>query len=95
MLSFDYYLPDYNLLIEYQGIQHEKPVNFGFGNDYAKDKFIKQQEHDKRKSNFALKHNYLLLNIWHYDFENINTIIFDYLNKIKKIIEPNKHLNNM
>lgn len=26
-LRYDFYLPNYNLLIEYQGIQHETPVD--------------------------------------------------------------------
>lgn len=47
-LSYDFYLPDYNLLIEYQGEQHEKYIK-GFHRSY-KD-FEKQLEHDKRKKN--------------------------------------------
>ena len=28
LLSYDFFLPDYNLLIEFQGEQHEHPVDF-------------------------------------------------------------------
>lgn len=78
-LSYDFYLPDYNLLIEYQGMQHKKPVDFsGKGNDFAIKCFKKQQEHDKRKRKYAQDHNIELLEIWYYDFDNINEILFNY-----------------
>lgn len=36
-LPFDFYLPDYNILIEYQGIQHYKPISaFGGIEGYEK-----------------------------------------------------------
>lgn len=80
-LSYDFYLPDYNLLIEYQGQQHEMPVSFGNGIsvDVANQNFIKQQEHDSRKKKYANEHNYNLLEIWYYDFNNIENILKSYL----------------
>ena len=52
LLSYDFYLPEYNLLIEYQGEQHEKPVDFFGQKDLgsALENFKKQQEHDRRLS---------------------------------------------
>lgn len=75
-LSYDFYLPNYNLLIEFQGEQHEKPVAFGgkTKND-AKKAFEKQQEHDKRKRDYAELHNIELLEIWYYDIDKIEEII--------------------
>lgn len=70
-LSYDFYLPKYNLLIEYQGIQHEKCFKF-FG---GKKRLIKQQEHDNRKRNYAKNNNIKLLEIWYYDFDNIEKIL--------------------
>lgn len=70
-LSYDFYLPNFNLLIEYQGLQHEIPVEY-FGGE---EKFLKQQEHDKRKRNYALNNNIKLLEIWYYDFNNIEEIL--------------------
>ncbi len=75
LLSYDFYLPDYNLLIEYQGIQHEKSFNH-FG---GKEKLKKQQEHDKRKKEYANKNGYKLLEIWYYDFDNIENILKKYI----------------
>jgi len=72
LLSYDFYLPKYNLLIEYQGIQHEKYIP-GFHKS-IKD-FEKQQEHDRRKKEYAQKHNINLLEIWYCDFDNIESIL--------------------
>lgn len=72
-LSYDFYLPNYNLLIEYQGEQHEHSVE-RFGGEKQ---FVIQQEHDMRKSNYAKDHNIELLEIWYYDFKNIELILHD------------------
>lgn len=70
LLSYDFYLPTYNLLIEYQGLFHD-----GSGRDYTKENLEVQQEHDKRKREYASKQNIKLLEIWYYDFDNIETIL--------------------
>lgn len=81
-LSYDFYLPNHNALIEFQGIQHEKPIDFnGKGTEDAKENFRKQQEHDKRKRKYAQDHNIELLEIWYYDFDNIDEILFNFLFK--------------
>ncbi len=72
-LSYDFYLPDYNLLIEYQGEQHEKAID-GFGGEK---KFKTQREHDKRKREYANKNKYKLLEIWYWDFDRIEEILED------------------
>lgn len=79
-LSYDFYLPNYNLLIEFQGIQHEKPTDFkSEGKEKAKENFKIQQEHDKRKREYAKSRNINLLEIWYYDLDNIDKILFNYL----------------
>jgi len=80
LLSYDFYLPKYNILLEYQGIQHEKYVK-GFHN--SRDDFKKQQEHDRRKKEYALANGYNFLEIWYYDFDKIENILN------KKLIEIN------
>ena len=74
-LSYDFYIPQYNLLIEYQGEQHERPIE-RFGGE---EQFKVQLEHDKRKREYAISHNIELLEIWYYDFNNIETILNDTL----------------
>lgn len=58
-LSYDFYIPDQAILIEYQGIQHYEPVDH-FGGD---DKFKLQQKHDKLKLIYAKNHHYNLIAI--------------------------------
>lgn len=71
-LSYDFFIPHYNLLIECQGEQHFEPVEY-FG---GIDKFKKQQEHDQRKREYAQNHNINLLEI-RYD-QNVNTVLDEY-----------------
>ena len=73
-LSYDFYLPEYNLLIEYQGGYHDHTVPTQTDKEYEI-----QVEHDKRKKEYALTHNYNFLEIWYYDFNNIERILTDYL----------------
>lgn len=77
LLSYDFYLPHFNLLIEYQGEMHEQYVN---GIHKSKKDFEKQQEHDKRKKEYAKKNNINILAIWYWDFDNIEEILANYLN---------------
>lgn len=58
-LSYDFYLPDYNILIEYNGEQHYKPIDF-FGGIPS---FNKQLLHDRLKSEYADNNGYNLLSI--------------------------------
>lgn len=81
-LSYDFYLPKLNMLIEYQGEQHEHPVVFPkMSEDVAIDNFKKQQEHDRRKREYAVLYNIDLLEIWHYDFDNIENILKQHTTK--------------
>lgn len=70
-LSYDFYLPNFNLLIEYQGEQHEHPVE-AFG---GLEQFNIQQEHDRRKKEYARTHGIELLEIWYYHFSDLEQIL--------------------
>lgn len=70
-LSFDFYIPAQNLLIEFQGEQHYKPIpHFG-----GIDKFKKQQENDEKKRQFCSKHQINLLEIPYTDLKNISFLL--------------------
>jgi len=58
-LPFDFYLPDYNICIEYDGEQHYKPIKI-FG---GVDRFIKQQQTDKIKNEYCYNNNIHLFRI--------------------------------
>ena len=67
-LFVDFYLPSFDLYIEYNGEQHYKMVNF-FG---GKEKFNKQQKNDCLKRDFLKKK---LIEIPYTYFENIEEIL--------------------
>jgi hypothetical protein len=56
-LPFDFYLVDSNICIEFNGIQHYKPVNY-FGGEEG---FIKTQKRDKIKEKYCIDNNIELL----------------------------------
>jgi hypothetical protein len=75
LLSYDFFVPEYNLLIEFQGGQHIKPVPL-FG---GKAQFEKQKEHDRRKRIYAKENGYNFLEIWFNEIGNIDSILSEYL----------------
>ena len=78
-LSYDFYIYDLNLLIEYQGEQHEHPIEY-FG---GVKKFKTQKEHDKRKREYARNNNFNLIEIWYKDFERIDEILSNVIKSLK------------
>ena len=74
-LRYDYYLPDFNLLIEYDGIQHFKPIEY-FGGEYTFNSII---ENDNIKNIYAKENNIKLLRIKYLDIDNIDIILKKYL----------------
>ena len=72
LLRFDFYLPNYNILIEYQGKHHYEPIN-----KYAKAKRVHQTTviHDSIKSEFCSKYNFKLIQIPYWEQSNIESII--------------------
>ena len=75
-LSYDFYLPNHNMLIECQGEQHERPSEY-FGGE---EQFAIQQEHDRRKREYAKDNGYKLLEISYKDYNNIDNILTKAIN---------------
>lgn len=71
-LSFDFCLSDYNILLEIDGEQHRKPVNFhgALTQEQMELAFKKQQHRDKLKNDYCEKYNIPLLRIPDYDVLN-------------------------
>jgi very-short-patch-repair endonuclease len=73
---FDFYLPDHKVAIEYDGIQHHKPIDF-FG---GKDGYLKTKQRDKLKSDYCKNNNIELIRIPYTDIDkieiNIKSILF-------------------
>ena len=81
-MPYDFYIPQNNLLIEYQGQQHFFPVqNFG-----GEKSFIRQQEIDKIKKDFAILNGYDFLEISYKDFQNIESILAQRLSLLESKI---------
>ena len=70
-LRYDFYLPRYKLLIEYQGIQHYKANKF-FGGSRV---YQYQVEKDYNKAYYAFDHGYRFLSIKYSSLGNIRNII--------------------
>lgn len=70
-LLFDFYLPEYNTCIEYDGIQHFKPIKF-FG---GQQEFEKTKKRDKIKEDFCLKNKKELLRINYKEISDIEKIL--------------------
>lgn len=67
----DFYLPDYNTFIEFNGEQHYKPVKW-FGGE---EKFKQQQERDYALRYYCKEHKITLIEIPYTDFDNIEKIL--------------------
>ncbi|MFA5586475.1 MAG: hypothetical protein WDA02_08030 [Saccharofermentanales bacterium] len=75
-LKFDFYLPDYNLCIEFDGKQHFE-VNEYFGGIKS---FKKQKLRDSIKTEYCKNNNINLLRIPYNDIDDIDNILNSYLN---------------
>ena len=71
-LSYDFYLPDYNLLIEFNGGQHYEFTPF-FHKD-AHD-FHRQLHHDWLKRKYARENGIELISIPYWEYDNIEVIL--------------------
>ena len=65
--KYDFYLPEYNILIEYDGEQHFKPA-FNWDNE---DRFKQRQLHDKVKNEYAIQNNITLIRIPYTHYNNL------------------------
>lgn len=64
-LPFDFYLPDYNICIEFQGSQHLRPIRFyGCSEEDAIKSHLKTVENDKIKKEYCKKKNIPLIEIF-------------------------------
>ena len=69
MARYDFFLPNYNCLIEYDGKQHFELTGGFFGNEEA---FKKLQKHDQIKNQFAKDNNINLIRIPYTEYDNID-----------------------
>ena len=73
-LRYDFYVEDLGVLIEYDGVQHERPVAHF---DRTRDSFKNRKEHDRRKTEYARKNGYKLLRLEKEDLPNLEQLIYN------------------
>jgi len=78
-LRFDFFLTDYNILIEFQGKHHYKPVN-----KYNRAKTVHKKTvlHDHIKRQYCKNNNIILIEINYLDINNIFDILIEELDAI-------------
>lgn len=76
-LPFDFYLPDYNLIIEFDGAQH-----FIQGNNYFKQNLADIQYRDSIKNEYCKNNNITLLRIPYTKLKEVNKILFENVRRI-------------
>lgn len=74
-LSYDFYLPSYNMLIEYQGEFHDGTVHKINPELQTKENVGNQKKHDDMKKEYAKNNGYNFIEIWYWDFNNIEAIL--------------------
>ena len=72
-LPFDFYLPSYNTIIEYDGEGHYYPVDFK-GHD-GTETFQRTAKNDKIKNEYCKNNNINLIRIPYWDYDNIEMIL--------------------
>lgn len=77
--KYDFYLPEYNLLIEYDGKQHFNKSSWG-----GEVELINIQKRDSVKNELAIKNNYKLLRISYKEYNQIKDKIMDKINNVVK-----------
>ena len=80
LLSYDFYIPKLNLIIEYDGEFHFRVIKFKNESiKNAKERYNKQQIHDILKSKYALDNGMNLLRIPYWEFDNLEDILNELL----------------
>ena len=75
-LRFDFYLPERNICIEFDGRQHYEVVNFGgISQEKAEENFTVTQKHDKMKDEYCKEKGIKLLRIPYTEFKDIKKIL--------------------
>lgn len=84
-LYFDFFLPDYNTLVEYDGEQHFKPTTFGGVIDGA-ERLALNQEYDEIKNLYCSNHQIKLIRIPYTQYKDITLEMILGVQKNEQII---------
>lgn len=70
-MQFDFFIPSKNVCIEYDGVQHFKPIDYFGGEESLK----LQKDKDVIKNNFCRENNIKLIRIPYYSYRDIEKIL--------------------
>lgn len=80
VLRFDFYIPNYGALIEYDGIQHFEPCGFGEKDEsVVHERFKEIQKRDRIKNEYCKKNSIPLLRIPYWKVDSVDTAISEYI----------------
>ena len=77
-LPFDFYLPYYNICIEFDGWQH-----YNMTKHDTSEKFEIRKKHDIIKDEYCKNNNMYLIRIPYWEYKNIDNILHTEINKCK------------
>jgi len=90
-LSFDFYLPELNACVEYDGEQHYFPVDFSSkGNEWAEDQFKENQKRDNIKNQYCSNEKIPLIRIPFWEKDNLESFLLCQLHKLGIDLKGNK-----
>lgn len=69
---YDFFVPSFNMVLEFDGAQHFYPINF-FGGQKG---FEEQQKRDQVKNQYCLNHNITILRIPYNEIDYLNQILY-------------------
>lgn len=76
VLPFDFFLPKYNICIEYDGLQHFEPCTFGgVSKERAAENLELVQKHDEIKNKYCQDNSIMLIRIPYWEYKNIRNIL--------------------
>ena len=74
-LRFDFYLPQYNIILEYQGKQHYDAIDYWGGQKGLQER----QENDELKRQYCIKRQFKMIEIPYWDYNKLDK---DYLKNL-------------
>ena len=87
-LRFDFWIEQYNVVIEFHGQQHYKDCNFGSKVEGAAwNNFLNNNKRDNIKKNYCLNKGINFIEIPYFEFDNIEKILDEKLGELKRLKE--------
>lgn len=88
LLRPDFIIPSLKIWIEYDGMQHSKPVNFrgAMSEQQLHYRFKYTQQNDQIKNQYAKDNNWTLIRIPFTEYDNIEQILAEYIEQEEQVI---------